>query len=871
VVLAVALGTGGAALVRLWRPPGAAYRPGEANADITQTLVRNLPPDAPRPVFVDVTEEAGLSGFVTFSGARTSQLPEDMGPGAAWGDYDNDGDDDLFLVSVGGPLGTPADRLAPSALFENLGDCRFRRVSGFPEPRLFGMGAAWGDYDADGWLDLVVTGYNALLLFHNDRGRFQRDARFPSRNGFWSGASWADYDNDGRLDLYITGYVKYAESEAGNVGLTQHYGKAIPYTLNPASYEPERNLLFRNSGGGRLVEMAQRLGVANPEGRSLSGLWHDFDDDGWLDLYVANDISDNVFYRNVKGRFTEISHPAWVADHRGAMGLAAGDWNRDGDEDLFITHWIAQENALYDSHLKDTGSLRFADSADRAGVGQIALSMVGWGTEFLDFDNDGWLDLAVANGSTFETDTTPKGLVPQLPFLFWNRRGEFFHNVAPLVPALAQPQVARGLAVSDYDRDGDQDVLITRLGEGVQLLRNDTRSGNSVQLVLRARSSAGARPVVAQGAVATGQAHDLPIRRDVSSASYLSQSSSVLHFGLGTASALERVHVRWRAGAETDYGRLAAGSRWEITEGDPVPRQLTAAAARGDPRGTTDSTTDRERVVRFWTAQRAAMHALKVEKNAAKAAGLFRDALALDPAHEDSRYYLATSLAGSGDLDGALAEYAALIRLNARSHRALSGWGRLRALTWRQRSELRAAEETLLEAHDLNPEETGTLMILGEIALMRGDRAMAADRLQAVLRTNPRSVGGLFLLGYTRWKAGHSEAARECLERARAALGPDWKPAGSTAEGDVSRGTARPESTPLSRFWERWDGTPTLPSTYAALDVYLDRGASPRRTPRRRRSRGPRRPAPLPPSLKLRRAAVALAEAGRRRAPPARP
>jgi tetratricopeptide (TPR) repeat protein len=821
VSLALLAGTG--ILVRHYRrTTGAAYRPGESNADITQSLARHLPPDAPRPVFVDVTADAGLSGFVTFAGARTSQLPEDMGPGVAWGDYDNDGDDDLFLVSVGGPLTAPEEQRAPSVLYENLGTGCFTRVADFPEPRILGMGAAWGDYDGDGWLDLVVTGYNALRLFHNERGRFRRDDRFPDRQGFWSGAAWADYDNDGRLDLYVTGYVQYAEHDPGGGSLSQQFGKSVPYTLNPSSYEPERNLLFHNAGGGRLIETAARLGVANPEGRSLSALWHDFDDDGWVDLYVANDISDNVLYRNVKGKFTDISHAAWVADPRGAMGLAAGDWNRDGDDDLFITHWVAQENALYDSLFADARSLNFPDAADAVGLGQIALSSVGWGTEFLDFDNDGWLDLVVANGSTFEGEPSPKRLLPQLPFLFWNRRGQYFYNVAPLVPALAKPRVGRGLAVSDFDNDGDQDVLVAHLGEGVQLLRNDTQSGHSLQVVLRARASSTAGGRVARGAAVAASVGDVTLRRAVTGASYLSQSTSVLHFGLGAATTIDRLTVRWRAGAVSEYGPLDAGIRWEITEGDPAPRKLavrgtaaasatTAAVAAGE----------RERIVKFWAMQRAAMHALKVEKDPAKAAGLFREALALDPAHEDSRYYLATSLAAQGDTGGALAQYQELIRLNDRSHRGLAGWGRLRAITSRQEKDLRQAEQALLKAYDLNPEETGTLLTLGEVALMRGDRRLAQRRLDAVAATNARSAGGLFLLGYVRWKAGDAQHAREALERARAALGPDWKPAGSTAEGDVLAGAPRPESTPLSRFWEQWDGRATLPSAYAAIDAHL--------------------------------------------------
>ncbi|MPZ19908.1 MAG: tetratricopeptide repeat protein [Luteitalea sp.] len=817
VLLTIAVAFGGAALVWTYRQQQSApYRPGEANPDVTASLLRDPPRDAARPVFADVTREAGLSSFRTFAGDRTSQLPEDMGPGAAWGDYDNDGDDDLFLVSAGGPLNAPAERLAPSALYENLGNGRFQRVTDFPEPRIVGMGAAWGDYDGDGWLDLVVTGYNALLLFRNDRGRFLNDPRFKSRSGFWAGAAWGDYDNDGRLDLYVCGYVKYIEAEPGrSTAVSQQYGRSVPYTLNPASYEPERNLLFRNTGGGTLVETAARLGVVNPEGRSLSALWHDFDDDGWLDLYVANDISDNVLYRNVKGRFGDVSHAAWVADYRGAMGLTAGDWNRDGDDDLFITHWVAQENALYDSLWTDVAALRFADAADIAGVGQIALPMVGWGAEFLDFDSDGWLDLVVGNGSTFETEQVPKRLVAQRPFLFWNRQGEYFHDVAPLSPVLAQPQVARGVAVADYDNDGDQDVLVARNGGGVQLLRNDTRSGQWVQVVLRARPSASAPARVARGAAATAQIGSVQMRRAVTSASYLSQSTSVLHFGLGSATAMDHLRIRWRAGAVTEYGPLAAGRRWEITEGEAVPRGVTRA-----PSAISSPAKHRERIVRFWNHQRAAMHALKVEKDAAKAAGRFREALALDPAHEDARYYLATSLAEQGDTDGALAEYEELMRLNPRSHRALAGWARLRAMAPRTAPELIAAEEMLIRAHTLNPEETGTLLTLGEIALMRGKHSLAEERFETAVRTNTRAAGGLFLLGYVRWKAGDLDGARYYLRRAREALGPDWKPAGTTAEGDVTSALKR-EPTPLSRFWDTWNGTAQLPSTYTGLDAYL--------------------------------------------------
>ncbi len=817
------------------------YKPGEENADITASLARDLPADAPKPKFTDVTAEAGLADFVTFAGDRTSQLPEDMGPGAAWGDFNNDGYEDLFLVSAGGPLDAPADQLAPSLLYENLGNGRFRRVADFPDVRIHGMGAAWGDYDNDGWVDLIVTGYNELLLFHNDHGKLRLDKRFQNRKGFWSGAAWGDYDNDGFLDLYVCGYVKYAEPQPGQATATQQFGVAVPFTLNPASFEPERNLLFHNTGHGTFEEVGDKLGVSDRQGRSLSAVWHDFDDDGWLDLYVANDISHNVLYHNMHGHFEDISEASWIGEYRGSMGLAVGDWNRDGDDDVFITHWLAQENALYESLLKEggvrgngtptppnaygaakkqgqRGGLRFVDSADMVGLGQIALPVVGWGTEFADFDGDGWLDLVVANGSTLETEQKPKRLIPELPFLFWNRRGEFFHNLAPLVPALSQPHVARGLAVADYDNDGDVDVLIVRRGEPVQLLRNDMQTGHWAEVELRARPRKDGPTRPAPGAQTVAQVGPVQLRRAVTSASYLSQSSPVLHFGLGSAGAIDRLDVRWRGDRVATYTKLSAGKRWIITEGDPAPREDDRRPASAPE----SASADRDRTLAFWDRQHAAMQALKVEHDLPKATRLFREALALNPAHEDAHYYLGDTLRMQGDAAGALAEYETLTRLNPQSHRGFARWGTLRAMTSTSPADLAAAEAALEKAHRLNPEETGALLALGEVALMRGERPLAAERLAAVCRTNPRASGGLFLLGYLKWKQGDTAGAKEMLGKVRQALGPEWKPAGSTAEGDVA-GKHYSESTPLARFWEAWNGVAEPRAAFAALDGYLKR------------------------------------------------
>ncbi len=808
------------------------YRPDEKLDEVTSSLSARLPPEAPRPKFTDETARAGLGAFRNFTGNRTSQIPEDMGPGLAWGDFDNDGFDDVFLVSAGGALTLPEENLLACELWRNRGDGTFQKVETFPELRIRGMAAAWGDYDGDGLLDLVVTGYDTLQLFHNEGGgKFVRDARFPNPKGFWAGASWGDYDNDRRLDLYICGYIQYAVTEADRNKVSMQVSTAVPFTLNPASFPPGTNLLFHNNGDGTFTETAAALGVANPEGRSLAAVWHDFDDDGWLDLYVANDVSDNVFYHNERGRFLDISHAAWVADYRSAMGIAVGDFDRDGDDDMFVTHWVAQENALFESHWanyaaartnppvfsRTNSPLRFTDIADMKGVGQMALPFVGWGTEFVDLDGDGWLDLAVANGSTIEFQgVAPKKLQPQQAFLLWNRRGGLFHDLAPLHPSFAAKHVSRGLAVADFDHDGAMDIAVTDLGEGVRLLRNEMQAGRWLKARLRNVNARGQPLGFGEGCTAIAHAGGAVLRRTVGGGSYLSQSSHTLHFGLGTATNVDWIEVRWIGGGTNRWTNLTAGTTWELAENAAAPRPFYSAARAPD----STLTNDRARVVEFWSRQRAAMNAMKVEKDLRKAAQLFRDALALDPRHEDSRYYLGHCLAALDDVPGALAELAELQRINPQSHRAWQQWGALRAVFAQSDADLRAAEISLERAHSLNPEETGALLVLGEVSLLRGDIAKADERLGAVCRSNPRAVGAFFLRAYIAQRHGGTARAQELLRDARLALGKEWQPKGTTAEGDVKQ-KQHVETTPLTRCWEYWDGRDDPASAFATLSARL--------------------------------------------------
>jgi len=360
--LLVLTSAGAAIWILLRGGHGEEYAPGADVEGITRALDKTVDTGPGEIRFTDVTAEAGLAGTRSFAGARTSQLPEDMGGGLAWADFDNDGDDDLLFVSAGGPLSASEDQLAETVLFENLGGGRFRRYAGFPSLRIRGMGAAWADFDNDGFLDVAVTGYDRLILLHNRGGRFEISRLLASRPGFWTGVSWGDFNRDGWPDLYVCGYVRYRFEEADRSRVSRQFGQAVPYTLNPSSYEAERNLLFRNLGGRGFVESARELGVDDPSGRSLSALWHDFDQNGWPDLYVANDISESRLFLNFGGRFENAGPKAWVNEYRGSMGLAAGDFDRDGDDDLFISHWIAQQFALYESLLSQQKMLKEAAS-----------------------------------------------------------------------------------------------------------------------------------------------------------------------------------------------------------------------------------------------------------------------------------------------------------------------------------------------------------------------------------------------------------------------------------------------------------------------------------------------------------------------------
>ena len=762
------------------------YVPSAPVQGLTSELDRTLGGEAPTRRFVDVTAAAGID-FAHFPGARTSQIAEDMGSGAAWGDYDADGFPDLYLVNHAGPLPTP-DQPAPeqtgrAALYRNRGDGTFeeRAEAAGVDHRGAGMGAAWADIDGDGHLDLVVTAYGGLTLYRN-RG----DGTFEDRTqaaglgdyvGFWAGPSFVDYDRDGHVDLHVPGYVRYDPGFLEVEGSS--YAVEAPPSLNPSSFPPERNLLFRNRGDGTFEEMAAVAGVLGDRGRSLAALWADVNDDGWPDLYVANDVSDNELHLNLgDGTFKDVGHAAHVADYRGAMGIAAGDWDGDTDLDVFVTHWVAQENALYQSQRAQDGAdahLRFRDEADRFGLGQVALDAIGWATSFFDFDNDGLLDLFVVNGSTLQSRDDATQLVPMRDYLFWNRGPEegFFDLGAVAGQWFERETVGRGGALADYDRDGDLDLVIVNHGGPAVLLRNDGEGGHWLQLALTASGGNTAAIGATARVTAGGRVH----RRAVGGqSSYLSQNEAVLHVGLGDAERVERVEILWPDGEQQIIDGLGVDRLVRVRQGEAV-----------DP---TASLSERERIRQFWTALREAT-SLRINGSLVGAEQAYRRALALDPEHEDALYYLGNVLLAQGDADGAAEAWTTLATVapsSARAHQRLADL----ALCLERPAliDLEVAEERLLRAQQINMEETGALVGLGEVALLRGDHALARTRLEAATASNPRAALAWLLQAWLAEQRGEQERSNALFERAmRAAAAPKVtaQPAG---EGDTRGGTA---------------------------------------------------------------------------------
>ncbi|WP_221033034.1 CRTAC1 family protein [Actomonas aquatica] len=525
--------------------------------------------------FIDVTAPAGLV-FRHGPPTRHRALPEDNGSGLAWGDYDGDGDPDLYLVNHPGIVPTVGWDSSGNRLYRNNGDGTFTDltdIAGVADPAGFGMGATWIDYDNDGHLDLHVTNRGPNRLYRNlGDGTFIDVAVAAGVDdpGWGTGTAWGDYDRDGHLDFYLCNYVDYDSDGREPPPPPPGAAYEAPYTINSNAYDASPNRLFRNRGDGTFEDVTAATGVANPDGRSLAAFFCDLDGDGWLDLYVNNDVSANRLYRNSGADFgpdepvffLDLSAVTGTADGRGSMGLSVAetgdiDGTPDGLPDLFIAHWLAQENALYQSHVTATGKLEYLDKARPFRLGEISIDRVGWGSAFADLDRDGRIDLVVANGSTLERDDDRTRLVAEPLLLFMQDDGGFRDVAALAGPATSRAYTARGLALADYDGDGDLDLAFSQNQGDAVLLRNDTPRDDRQALVVHLDAPDARRFGARVMIESAGRRQWRWWGADVS---YLSQHGPELIFGLGLAKSVERLEVQWADGRITTLTDLNAGS-----------------------------------------------------------------------------------------------------------------------------------------------------------------------------------------------------------------------------------------------------------------------------------------------------------------------
>ena len=528
------------------------------------------PPAEPVPItFAELPSEAGIR-FTHFSGADGRFLmPESIGAGGAFLDYDRDGRLDVLFVNGANWPDRPSNPAAP-ALYRNLPDGTFQdvtREAGLAEP-FFGLGCAVGDLDNDGDDDLLLTGVRENRLYLNNKGRFRNATAGSGLDdsvpwGYYTGAAWFDYDRDGLLDLFVVRYVQWSPEK--DVPCRSGSGRRI--YCGPNLYSPTPNVLYRNLGGGRFRNVTSAAGLAGVKGKGLGVLPLDVNDDGWTDLVVTNDTTPNHLLLNEGGkRFREAADEAGIAvdqngKARAGMGVDVADTANNGGLALTIGNFAHEGLSLYDR----TGSV-FLDAAPARGLTTPSLPNVTFGVTFLDADRDGWSDLFTYNGHVDPAAGESGGAVTyrQLPQLFRNRRGAFLEVGAEAGPVFRQPQLGRGCAAGDFDNDGRPDLLLCENGGPGRLLRNTTAYRNH-WLGIRVigtksnRSGYGAEVRLTAGGVTQ--------RRWVrSGGSYLSHGDTRALFGLGRATAVERVEVRWPSGRTSVLAAPPIDRYLDVTE-----------------------------------------------------------------------------------------------------------------------------------------------------------------------------------------------------------------------------------------------------------------------------------------------------------------
>lgn len=545
--------------------------------------------------FVDVTEAVGLDFRQVSGGAEQRYILESMSSGAAFFDYDGDGYLDVFLVNstrVEADSTNPTNRLyrntqgATGRVFEDQTDEAGLRRTGW------GMGCAVGDYDNDGDLDLYLTYWGPNVLYRNDGGRFAEVGLGVEDSGWGTSAAFGDVDADGFLDLYAANYLVFDLQDPPGGGQLCSGFKGLDVYCGPHGMVPQANVLYRNEGGTGFADMSRTTGIDADRQASLGVVFFDGDNDGDQDLYVANDGYPNLLYRNdgpwQLEEVAAFAGAAYSEDGRAqaGMGAAAGDYDNDGDLDLYMTHFSDDVNTLY----QNEGNGHFVDFTAAAGLGGPVRPYLGWSTGFFDYDNDGWLDLFAVNGHIYpQVAQHPSGLrYAQRNLLYQNAGGTFVEVGARVGRGFAQEKVSRGGALGDYDNDGDLDLLVVNLNDAPTLLHNRGGSRSNwlgLELIGRAsnRDAQGARVVLTAG-------NGRQMREVQRGGGYLSQSDGRVLFGLGEAEEVESVEISWPSGRVQVLERPETRHYWVVREGEEGlvssyvgPADTKALVAREQP------------------------------------------------------------------------------------------------------------------------------------------------------------------------------------------------------------------------------------------------------------------------------------------------
>jgi hypothetical protein len=523
---------------------------------------------------VEVTSQAGID-FVHNSGAFGGKfLPETLGPGCAFLDYDNDGWQDIILIN-GMDWPGHKQRRTTMRLYRNNRNGTFTDVTKRAglDIEMYGLGVAVGDFNNDGFPDLFVSCVGQSRLFQNTgKGTFldvTQHSGLGNRQSFSTSALWFDYDRDGHLDLFVCNYVKWSPAQDVFCSLDEKHKSYC----TPEAYRGATSWLFRNRGNGTFEDVTASSGVFDSSSKSLGVAMIDRDLDGWIDLFVANDTQPNKLYQNKhNGTFEDVALKAGVAfsddgKARAGMGVDVADYDNSGVPSLVVTNFDNEMLGLY----RGTKNGSYIDMAPRSNIGRLSQRSLGFGCFFFDADLDGLLDLLVVNG---HIDDSVRNLrantsYEQPPHLFLNRGADGFRDVAAAAGAdFAHPKVGRGAAFGDFDNDGDLDVLITTNQGPAHLYRNDQTGGNR-SIRVRLVGTKSNRDAIG-AAVRLYRGNESSSRMVKSGSSYLSQSELPLTFGMGTRDIAERLEIRWPSGRTEEHKNLKAGRRYECVEGQRI-------------------------------------------------------------------------------------------------------------------------------------------------------------------------------------------------------------------------------------------------------------------------------------------------------------